>query len=300
MTSGETFSAQVGELQCQKDSYLTTLAATVVSCEQEGEHFAVLLSDTIIFPTGGGQPNDLGTIDNVEIVDCQRRGLKCVHITKAPVEVGKQVQVKLDWARRFDHMQQHSGQHLISDLAEMHFNLDTFGWKMGNDTSFVEFKGPAAQSDLDKLEDIVNEFIRKSHQVTVEASKIHDENRPDTLPDDIKSGVLRNIAIGDIPFKPCCGTHVSQTSDIQAVKFLSTDKVRGGNTKVWFVAGHRVLKTMQQMLAREAELNAILTTAPDQFAERVKKLKEQNKGFMKDVKKLEKELKSLQVSANKA
>ncbi|KAJ3277094.1 Alanyl-tRNA editing protein Aarsd1 [Terramyces sp. JEL0728] len=300
MTSGEKTSAQVGELHCQQDSYAKSLTAKVLSCEPEGDRFAVLLSDTIIFPTGGGQPNDVGTIDAAQVVDCQRRGLKCVHITDAPLEVGKEVEIKLDWDRRYDHMQQHSGQHLISDLAEIHFNLITFGWKMGNDKSFVEFKGGAAQTDLDKLEDIVNGFIRKGHQVIVESSHIHEENRPDTLPDDIKSGVLRNIGMGDIPLKPCCGTHVAQTSDIQAVKFLNTEKVRGGNTKVWFVAGHRVLKSMQAMLAREAELNAILTTAPDQFAERVKKLKEQNKGFMKDIKKLEKELKSVKATENKS
>jgi len=119
---------RVGELKCQKDAYCTSIRPTVLSCEAEDEKYAVILSDTVIFPTGGGQPNDTGFIDNVKVLDCQRRGLDCVHIVAELVEVGASVTVTLDWERRFDHMQQHSGQHLLSDVAEFMFGWNTSSW----------------------------------------------------------------------------------------------------------------------------------------------------------------------------
>lgn len=104
--SGFFVMSKVGQLLCQQDSYLKNNTCTVISCVHEGDLYAVLLSDTVIFPTGGGQPFDQGTINGIPVVECQRRGLDCIHLIKEPLETGTIVQVELDWQRRFDHMQQ--------------------------------------------------------------------------------------------------------------------------------------------------------------------------------------------------
>lgn len=103
-------SRQVGTLLCQRQSYLKTSEQVVVSCIREDERFAVILDDTILFPTGGGQPCDRGHLNDVPITECTRKGLEAVHYCENPFQIGEKVTVKLDWSRRFDAMQQHSGQ----------------------------------------------------------------------------------------------------------------------------------------------------------------------------------------------
>jgi misacylated tRNA(Ala) deacylase len=289
-------SAKVGQLACQKDSCLKKLLTKVVSCEPKNDAYEVVLQDTILFPTGGGQPFDLATIDNIPVLECYRKGMEAVHLLRTPFEVGQTVEVVLDWDRRFDHMQQHSGQHLISDIAEDHFGWLTYGWNMGKDLkSFVEFeKVMPSQEQLDELEMLVNEFIRAAHAIEIDLeTHLHEAERPDTLPEDIQTGVLRQIKMGSIPFKPCCGTHVQKTSDIQCVKFLNLENIRGGNVRLWFSCGNRVLKLLHQSLARDKELNVLLSSGPDQFPDRVKKIKQQTKDFMKANKVLEKEMKQI-------
>jgi misacylated tRNA(Ala) deacylase len=96
----------VGSLRCQTDSYLTKLCTKVVSCNFVNEKYEVILQDTILFPTGGGQPHDLGTINNIPVISIERRALQCIHFLNSPLQVHSTVQVVLDWERRLDHMQQ--------------------------------------------------------------------------------------------------------------------------------------------------------------------------------------------------
>jgi misacylated tRNA(Ala) deacylase len=109
--------ASVGKLKCQTDPYLKKLNSTVLSCTKvTDDKYEVILDDTIIFPTGGGQPHDLGFLEtpagNIEVLGAERRVLECVHFVSRPIEANLKVTVHLDWKRRLDHMQQHSGQRM--------------------------------------------------------------------------------------------------------------------------------------------------------------------------------------------
>jgi misacylated tRNA(Ala) deacylase len=295
--------SQVGRLACQLNSKLQSLQTIVMACNQnkgkagELEEFSIILKDTILFPTGGGQPNDLGFLladnESIEVFDCIRVGMDAVHITRKPLTPGISVEIKLDWKRRFDHMQQHSGQHLISDFAESAFGWITFCWNMGKEKSYVEFSQVVPGPDeLSKLEVLVNSFIRDAIPMELEEKPIGTD-RPDSIPNDIKEGVIRNIKFGQFD-GPCCGTHVSTTAEIQVVKFLGVDKVRGGNARVWFVCGNRALSTMSSSLKVEKDLNAILSCGPDQFATMVNKKLQSIKDLNKEKKKILVEMKELQ------
>jgi misacylated tRNA(Ala) deacylase len=282
----------VGKLSCQRDSYLKELDTEVISCEPEKEYFAIILKETILFPTGGGQPFDMGSLNfdgqEVKVFNVERIGSFPIHFTKLAIKPGQKVTIKLDWKRRFDHMQQHSGQHIISDLAEKLFSWKTFGWKMGQTTlsSFVEFDNVVpTPEDLDQLELAVNEFIQEAVTMQLEEVEMTSETRTDSIPQDIKNGIIRQIRFGEFS-GPCCGTHVKTSAQIGGVKLLQLEKVRSGNSRVYFLCGSRIQKQMSITMKINQDLNKILSCPPEDFVDRVGKKLLQLKTLLKENKKL--------------
>jgi Ser-tRNA(Ala) deacylase AlaX len=273
---------KIGALACQKDSYIKNLISTVVSCEKEGNLYAIQLQDTVFFPTGGGQNCDFGTIDSIPVIDVQRRGLDCIHFLNESLKPGSTVSLEINWKRRFDHMQQHSGQHLLSALLEKHLKLETLGWGMGLDKNYIDLSRSLTEAELDLIESITNESIRSRIEITVEEEN-NSAEKPDSLPQDLKEldlGTLRWIHIQDLDRNPCCGTHVSNTSELQCFKFYHQEKAKK-NTRVYFAFGDRVLKAFHQSLEREKSLTSLLSSGPQDFVDRVgllvKDLKETKK-----------------------
>ncbi|KAJ3246534.1 Alanyl-tRNA editing protein Aarsd1 [Chytriomyces hyalinus] len=276
--------AQVGNLACQKDSYRKTLEATVVSIEKsaDGSSLDVVLSDTVLFPTGGGQWNDLGSISGLKVTDVFRKGMDPVHRVVASaadspqqaLQVGQVVTAEVDWTRRFDVMQQHSGQHLLSAIAERDFGLETVAWALGEDKSCIEVdlsqrKAPT-EAELAALEEAVNSAIRKSLPFSVHVSdSVSDGGAPSKLPSDLAGGVIRHIRIGELDDNPCCGTHVSSTAELQCLKLLHTEKVRGKNMRLYFLFGNRVLSTLHACVSRDRAIGAQLCAGPDAFTEKI-------------------------------
>ncbi|KAJ7396367.1 Alanyl-tRNA editing protein Aarsd1 [Pitangus sulphuratus] len=204
-------------------------ATRVVSCraaelrpEGGGEPvrgFQVVLEDTILFPEGGGQPDDRGLIGDVPVLRVTRRGPEAVHFVPAALEPGAEVLLSLDWERRFDHMQQHSGQHLITAIAEQMFGFKTTSWELGRQRSLIELDTPSMTAEQVKaLEMSVNEKIRDRVPVTVRELAADDPEvervRSRGLPDD-HVGPVRVVDIEGIDSNMCCGTHVSNLSDLQ-------------------------------------------------------------------------------------
>ncbi|KAJ3095314.1 Alanyl-tRNA editing protein Aarsd1 [Phlyctochytrium planicorne] len=303
----------VGRLLCQRQPLLKSTTATIVSIKPSEPapdasskasdaspakpRLDVVLGDTILFPTGGGQPNDLGSIGGVPVVDVVRKGLQCVHVVEdgEALKEGEEVEVLLDWGRRWDHMQQHSGQHLLSAIAERDFGLETVAWGLGKERCHVEFdlgsRGAPTADELNALETSVNALIRDAIPYSVVEEDGHAEGeRPDTLPEDLTEGVVRYVLIGSIDRNPCCGTHVTTTADLQCLKLLHTEKVRGKNLRLFFLFGDRVISTFQDSLVRERTIGALLSTGPDFFVEKITMANKQIKDSSRQAKNLLKEL----------
>ena len=231
---------EVGRLYCQRNSMAKTIETVVLSCVQSDAsaealtEFEVELEDTVIFPTGGGQPHDTGIIKilvddghgtKAKVLRCERRGMKAIHFIDQAIPPGSMVEVTVDWVRRWDQMQQHSAQHIVSDVAERIFTPPwiTYCWNMGPLKSFIEFKDISPnQAQLDELEKEVNDFILAAHPMVLEESVLQVESaateRPDSLPSDIQSGVIRIVRFGDFS-GPCCGTHVSNSANGMSFPF---------------------------------------------------------------------------------
>uniref|UniRef100_A0A8D3CHW1 Threonyl/alanyl tRNA synthetase SAD domain-containing protein n=1 Tax=Scophthalmus maximus TaxID=52904 RepID=A0A8D3CHW1_SCOMX len=253
--------------QCQRDCYMKEFVTSVVSCcpaelkqEVNGKKetlkgFNVKLQDTILFPEGGGQPDDQGLIADVPALRVTRQGPEAVHFVSSPLEVGQEVQVKVDWERRFDHMQQHSGQHLITALADTMFGYKTTSWELGRQRSTIELDTPSVKpAQLQALEVATNEKIRAHVPVTVQLLSIDDPAVEKVRP----CRAVRIIDIEGVDANMCCGTHVSNLSHLQAIKLLGTEKGKKNKTNLIFLSGNRVLNYAEKSYSTERSLVSLL------------------------------------------
>uniref|UniRef100_A0A8D3E0C4 Threonyl/alanyl tRNA synthetase SAD domain-containing protein n=1 Tax=Scophthalmus maximus TaxID=52904 RepID=A0A8D3E0C4_SCOMX len=276
--------------QCQRDCYMKEFVTSVVSCcpaelkqEVNGKKetlkgFNVKLQDTILFPEGGGQPDDQGLIADVPALRVTRQGPEAVHFVSSPLEVGQEVQVKVDWERRFDHMQQHSGQHLITALADTMFGYKTTSWELGRQRSTIELDTPSVKpAQLQALEVATNEKIRAHVPVTVQLLSIDDPAVEKVRP----CRAVRIIDIEGVDANMCCGTHVSNLSHLQAIKLLGTEKGKKNKTNLIFLSGNRVLNYAEKSYSTERSLVSLLKTGPDEHVEAVDKLQKSVKLLQK-------------------
>ncbi|XP_065764621.1 alanyl-tRNA editing protein Aarsd1 [Muntiacus reevesi] len=284
---------------CQRDSYAREFTTTVVSCRPAELHtegsngkkevlsgFQVVLEDTLLFPEGGGQPDDRGTINDISVLRVTRRGTQADHFTQTPLTPGTEVQVRVDWDRRFDHMQQHSGQHLITAVADDLFGLKTTSWELGRLRSVIELDSPSVTAEqVAAIEQSVNEKIRDRLPVNVRELSLDDPEveqvRGRGLPDD-HAGPIRVVTIKSVDSNMCCGTHVSNLSDLQVIKILGTEKGKKNKTNLIFLAGNRVLKWMERSHGTEKALTALLKCGAEDHVEAVKKLQNSSKLLQKN------------------
>lgn len=269
----KTGSTIVGALACQKDSFLKSLKTTVLSCEPHKGHvtskdkqnktkkskdekletrYAVELQDTVIFPEGGGQPSDVGYIESseekVEVVEAIRDKLTALHLTHKPLSPGTEVNLSIDWARRFDHMQQHTGQHLVSAIFDQ-YNLETLSWSMGETFCYIELPRKVEDDILKEANEKINQAILDAIPITAEVPDGHGhEIDTSHIPEDydLSQGLLRIVRIGNLDRNPCCGTHLKNTAQIQTITLLHQVGVRGGNSRLYFVSGARAFRYMSK------------------------------------------------------
>jgi len=262
-------------LLCQEDAYRWTATATVVSCESiDNEHWNVILDDSPFYPEGGGQPADLGRLGEVTVVDVQKdRAGRVFHTTTAPLAPGP-VEAVVDGARRFDHMQQHTAQHLITAIAQDRFGRATTSFHLGQQTSSIDLDGPLKSGQVRELEDAVNAELRQDRPVrarvvdaaTYAALGVRSRGLPAGY-----DGPVRLVGIEGLDLNTCGGTHVARLGELQLIHLIGTEKVRGG-ARLSYVAGGRALARMRASTARAAQLNTALKCGPDDHLSAVRRL----------------------------
>jgi misacylated tRNA(Ala) deacylase len=306
----------VGALQCQKDSYLQTLDTEVVSCEEfvppntsqqngktstkkstdpmkslkngdaaSSKLYLVELADSVLFPEGGGQHSDYGVItplhpenrEEIPIRSIQRHGLRCIHISPTPITPGTPVRQIVDFARRWDLMQQHTGQHLLSAVMDS-MDLPTLGWSMGQpgEMNHVELPRKPSDQEIQTIQQSCNAKIRESMPITVETPE---GKGSDSLPDDYdrEKGVVRFIKIGDMDYNACCGTHLQNSSHINVILLHHTQSVRGTNCRLFFTAGDRAIKMATESIngLRQIAVSLSSGSEPKEVAAGVQRLGDQ-------------------------
>ena len=233
-----------------RDSYLKEFEARVVSAERAAggeasvERWNVVLDRTAFYPTSGGQPHDLGTLGGARVVEViEREDGNIVHVTEGHVtdrRVGEgTVHGAIDWARRFDHMQQHTGQHLLSAAFIELYQLPTVSFHLGRDVCTIDLEAAALSAEqLEAAERRVNAIVFEDRPVTIRFASAEELARDGARKEVRREGTLRAIAIEGFDLQACGGTHVARTGEIGTILLRRAEKAKK-NWRVEFVCGER-------------------------------------------------------------
>jgi Ser-tRNA(Ala) deacylase AlaX len=280
----------------ERDPFVASLETRILHAGEEKQRPYIILEDTIFYPEGGGQPCDLGTVNGVAVLDVQKREGGIRHYLAAPVQVGMAA-LTLDWSRRFDHMQQHTGQHLLTAVAQDRFRWGTTAFHLGATVCDIELDAPSiTPGDLERLEDAVAEEIRARREVTarwVTPEAYGTESvRSRGLPDG-HSGDIRLVQIAGVDLNTCGGTHLRHTGEIEVLKLLGTESIRGG-TRLFYVAGGRARHRFGVHEHRNGLLRALLGAPDEELVPVLQAKLEQLLALERRGRKLEEDLAALQ------
>ncbi len=228
-----------------EDCHLASFSATVLSCEQVERGFEIILDATAFYPEGGGQACDLGTLGGVRVLDVQERGETVVHLCESPVEVGGEVQGIIDYARRFDLMQQHTGEHIVSGVIHRRYGYHNKGFHVGSEVITIDFDGVIPAEDLPAIEMEVNQALWQN--LPVRCWYPSEEELP-TVGYRTKRALPWPVRIVEVPGYDkcaCCGIHVARTGEVGLVKLFTTMGFRGG-TRMEMACGKRALDMLNQ------------------------------------------------------
>ena len=237
-----------------EDSHLRTFTATVTGCAEVKTGWEVTLDATAFYPEGGGQPWDTGTLNDAKVLDVKERGETIIHFCDKPLAVGSAVTGKIDWDRRLDHMQQHSGEHMVSGVIHRRYGYHNVGFHMGADVVTIDFDGIVPQEDLQQIENTVNASIWEDFPVKCWYPA--EEELP-SVPYRRKRDLPWPVRIVEFPnfdICACCGTQVKRTGEIGFVKLLSCVKFHEG-VRIEMVCGKRALKLLSDSYEQNKQVS---------------------------------------------
>jgi alanyl-tRNA synthetase len=265
------------------DPYRLEFEARVVGRIGVGSRPGVILESTCFYPTSGGQPHDEGHLNGVPVVNVVEREDKAiVHVLATEVK-GNVVHGVIDWERRFDHMQQHTGQHILSQAFLQLLNAETVGFHLGEEISTIDIdKAPLPASQLDRIEDRTNEIIFadrpvKTYWVTeTEVAGLPLRKLPAVeMP-------IRIVEVEGFDYSPCGGTHCRRTSEVGLIKITKVER-RGQDTRIEFLCGGRALADYRAKNRTVNELANQFSVGAWELAEAVQRLAEEVKSSRREL-----------------
>jgi len=275
------------------DSFQDNFTAQVLSCVPlvDGENsgfgprWGVILDQTLLYPTSGGQPNDLGKLGEAEVVDVREQEDRILHVLDRPVPEGR-IDGCIHWPRRFDHMQQHTGQHLLSAVFQERFGLITVSFHLGETVSTIDLKGPQPSPlILEGAARAANAVIFEDREITVRYGTAEEFAGQGVRKQVDRKGVLRAIEIAGIDLQPCGGTHLRHTGQLGLILIRGCTKIRQ-DWRVEFVCGGRAERFARQDADLIALLSAALECAAQDLPAAVERLMREREESAKQIKTL--------------
>jgi len=258
------------------DTYLTEWQTRIERTEEWGDGIYAVLAETAFYPEGGGQPGDTGTIGGIAVLAVMSEGQEVLHkLASLPTEAA--VHCRVDWPRRFDHMQQHSGQHLLSAVCRRLLSAETLSFHLGEAYATIDLNLPEIQPEqMQRVETEVNRLVYENRSITAtfvsaeEAAVLTLAKQPKVTEN------IRIVQISGVEHNACGGTHVTATGAIGILKLIKAERQKGF-TRVTFLCGGRALADYAQNQLLLSILARKFNVGKDAVMERVEKLEAEHK-----------------------
>lgn len=254
-----------------KDSMIQHFEAEVLECRKGKNGFEIRLDRTAFYPEGGGQPYDTGKLNQTEVYEVQEKEDEIWHYTREPMEEGTKVEGQIDWARRWDLMQQHSGEHIVSGMIHSRYGYNNVGFHMGPETITIDFDGEIPEEELREIEWKANQYVWEDHPLEVtwpspeELEKIPYRSKKElTAP-------VRIVTWPGADICACCGVHIQSSGQVGQIMLLSSQRSKGG-IRIEMLCGVRALKFANQMKEQNRKISKLLSVKWKETALGVEKL----------------------------
>lgn len=271
------------------DSHIRSFDARVIGCREADGRWAVELDCTAFCPEGGGQPSDIGRLNGAAVTDVQRTADGIFHYTDQPFSVGETVHGELDWDRRFRHLQNHTGEHIVSGIVHAMFGLENVGFHLGAEDVTMDFNGELTREQLLEVERRANEAVFANLPVSISYPA------PEELPGltyrsklDLTEDV-RLVTIGDVDCCACCVPHVMYTGEIGLIKLLDFIRFRGG-IRLHIKCGRDALADYNEKYRNIQQISALFSAKQHETAEAAEQFYQQLQHEKYIVAQLKKEL----------
>ena len=228
-----------------EDCHLSRFRARVTDCEKSEKGYEISLDATAFYPEGGGQACDLGTLNDVRVLHVQERGTQIVHLCEAPLEIGSAVEGIIDYDRRFDLMQQHTGEHIVSGIINRRYGFHNVGFHMGSAMIEIDFDGVVPAEDLRSIEQEANSALWQN--LPVRCWYPSEEELPHVFYRTKRAlpWPVRIVQVPEFDSCACCGVHVARTGEVGLIKLFSVVPLRGG-CRIEMSCGARAMKLLNQ------------------------------------------------------
>lgn len=283
----------MGKKLYYQDSYIKTFTGQMIKQEQdENGKWYIMLDQTAFYPTGGGQPYDNGTIEGQRVIDVEEIAGEIRHYLEGPLDIpsGTEVKGTIDWSRRFDHMQQHAGQHILSAAFDNLFHYKTVSFHLGNETLTIDIQTEKlTELEAEKAEEMANQMIIENRPILTKwVSEEELADFPLRKETKVKDNI-RLVIIPDFDYNGCGGTHPKATGEVQGIKILNWEKQKK-NIRVEFVCGSRVLKQLHQKQNVLLELTKVLNSPEKDMVQAASRLLENGKQVEKTLEQAQEQL----------
>ena len=271
-----------------RDSNIKEFSATVLNCEKSGENYAVILGKTAIFPEGGGQESDRGSIGVAAVLDVQIVDDEIIHYTDRPLNIGEEYACTLNWDKRFRNMQNHSGEHIVSGIVHRLYGLNNVGFHLGAEMT-VDFDGAISKEQLLEVERLANKAVWENVPIR---AYYPDEKELKKLDYRSKLELTENVRIVDIEgydLCACCAPHVKRTGEIGIIKILDSFKNKGG-VRVFIKCGRDALQDYNDKYFYVRKISNLLSVKQYETAAAVDRLSDENHRLKFEISNLKKRL----------
>jgi alanyl-tRNA synthetase len=264
------------------DPYLRRFTSAVSHIIDIEDRPGIVLEKTLFYPSSGGQPHDTGTINDIPVIDVfEDESRRVVHILAEPV-AGNRVEGRIDWQRRFDHMQQHTGQHLLSQAFVRAANAQTRSFHLGDQSSTLDVdQAGFSLTTIEAVEDLANRIIYENRPVMVHlVGKNELDQYPVRKPPAVEDKI-RIVEIKDFDYSPCGGTHCSNAGEIGIVKIRRFENYKGG-TRIHFLCGRRALKDYQEKSNIIRQIGEFLSAGEADLYNNIRKNRDELKALRRE------------------